>query len=207
MAAVAFAGREPAPGSPGSAAVVREDGSAASTRPGETLLKGPPPPVVRPTPDRAPIVASDVDAPITLRIRRHPETMFVHGDVFVPGVSWVFVNLVNDEGRVAGWTSVSVPGGTAPVEGRRPSLRFDVELALPEWASMRLWVQAIAYDTSGAIAATERLGVLADGGPAIEEPRPAGAAPGPTLSPRFPARPGVFWPRLDASWDDEAPSP
>jgi hypothetical protein len=107
---------------------------------------------------RAPILTTG-PGPIQLVARRHPETMFVHGDVFVPRVTWVFVSLQDDSGRVAGWASVSVPGAAGPGVGSGPTLRFDVELAVPAGFAGRLWIQANAYDTQGAQIASSRLEV------------------------------------------------
>ncbi len=125
-----------------------------------------PPAVVFPgpssSPDAAPIITSG-PGPIELLARRHPETMFVHGDVFVPRVTWVFVSLQDDDGRVAGWASVSVPGAAGPGIGSGPTMRFDVEVALPDGYEDRLWIQANAYDADGAQIANVRLEVPPDG--------------------------------------------
>jgi hypothetical protein len=142
-----------------------------------------------PSPAMAPIVSS-FGGPIELKARRHPETMYVHGDVYVEKVTWVFVSLQDRSGRVAGWASVSVPGAAGPGVGEGPTLRFDVEVAIPsEEFQGTLWIQANAYDSSGTLIATTRLGVREDGGPVNG---PSG----------FGARPGVFFPLLDASWED-----
>jgi hypothetical protein len=114
-----------------------------------------------------PVLTSPPGGPISLQVQRHPDTLFVHGDVDVAAVTWVFVSMIDDDGRVAGWTSVSVPGGVGPGQDHRPALRFDVELPTPDWATKRLWVQATAYDATGRIVGTERLGVDTDGGPVI----------------------------------------
>lgn len=131
-----------------------------------------PPPVIFPgasaggspdaSPDAAPILTSG-PGPIQIVARRHPETMFIHGDVFVPRVTWVFVSLQDDEGRVAGWASVSVPGAAGPGIGNGPTLRFDVEVAVPDGYEDRLWIQANAYDADGAQVASTRLEVPPDG--------------------------------------------
>ena len=92
--------------------------------------------------------------------------MFVHGDVYVAGVSWVFVNVTSEDGRIAGWTSVSVPGGAVAPTATGPALRFDVELALPDWASGPLSVRVNAYEADGSVASGE-LGVAADGSPLV----------------------------------------
>ncbi|HUG30730.1 MAG TPA: hypothetical protein VMQ65_09505 [Candidatus Limnocylindria bacterium] len=110
------------------------------------------------SPDAAPILTSG-PGPIQIVARRHPETMFIHGDVFVPRVTWVFVSLQDDAGRVAGWASVSVPGAAGPGVGNGPTLRFDVEVAVPVGYEDRLWIQANAYDADGAQVASTRLEV------------------------------------------------
>jgi hypothetical protein len=114
------------------------------------------------SPDAAPILTSG-PGPIQIVARRHPETMFIHGDVFVPRVTWVFVSLQDDAGRVAGWASVSVPGAAGPGVGNGPTLRFDVEVAVPDGYEDRLWIQANAYDADGAQVASTRLEVPPDG--------------------------------------------
>lgn len=111
----------------------------------------------------APILTTG-PGPIELQVRRHPETMFVHGDVFADRVTWVFVSLMDDTGRVAGWASVSVPGAAGPGVGTGPTLRFDVELALPARTSAeRLWILATAYDSAGQLITSKRLEVGPDG--------------------------------------------
>jgi hypothetical protein len=52
-----------------------------------------------------------------------------------------------------------VPGGVGPGQDHQPALRFDVEIPVPEWATSRLWVQVAAYDATGRVVASERLGV------------------------------------------------
>ena len=195
MVAIAIAGRPTAgPGAvPTQLAAASPTGGAISTAPSDSPPT-PSRPSSRPSPGRAPIVGSEAGGPVMLQLRRHPETLFVHGDVFVVGVTWVFVALIDDTGRVAGWTSVSVPGGAGATQGDRPTLRFDVELAMPDWATERLWVQATAYDGTGAVVGTERLGIGPDGGPVLESPPPVGGMITPA------ARPGVFFPLLDTTW-------
>lgn len=177
VVAIAIAGRAPAgAGRAGTSGVAASPAASPATavasRPPATFMRDPSDPFPLPSdapqasPGSAPIVASVPGGPISLQLRRHPETMFVHGDVLAPGVTWVFVALIDDTGRVAGWTSVSVPGGAGAAPGGRPTLRFDVELAMPDWAvSSRLWLQATAYDSSGAVVGTERLGIQSDGSP------------------------------------------
>lgn len=123
-------------------------------------------------PDRTPpasgattIVSSEPGSSIELTVQRHQTSMFVHGDVSVAGVSWVFVNITGEDGRIAGWTSVSVPGGAVAPTATGPALRFDVELALPDWATGPLSVRANAYAQGGDNVASEELSLAADGSP------------------------------------------
>ena len=127
-------------------------------------------------PTEPPIVVVVGDQ-VTLKVHRYPAGIFVHGDVFVPKTTWVFVSLEESSGRVGGWSSVSVPGGAGPAVDEGPTLRFDVDLAIP--AGLRdsvLWVQATAYDDTGKVIGSARLGVLPDGS-VVDDPRPIGAGP------------------------------
>jgi hypothetical protein len=115
------------------------------------------------SPDAAPVVTSG-PGPIQVKARRQPNTMFVAGDVFAAHVTWIFVSLQDERGRVVGWASVSMPGAAGPAVGSGPTLRFAVELAVPaDAASGKLWVLADAYDTAGALVANTRLQVDPDG--------------------------------------------
>jgi hypothetical protein len=106
--------------------------------------------------------------PIQLEASRRAESMFVHGDVFVPNVTWVFVSLQRAV-DVIGWASVSVPGGAGPGVGSGPTLRFDVELPIPSVTVIGpLTIQATAYDRTGKLVASARLAVGAVGGGAPE---------------------------------------
>jgi hypothetical protein len=99
---------------------------------------------------------------IQLKAQRLPASVSVHGDVFVAHVTWVFVSLHDETGRVVGWTSVSVPGAVGPARGTGPTLRFDVQLTVPDGSAGGLWLDANAYDASGAsgaMAASVRLDV------------------------------------------------
>ena len=123
------------------------------------------------SPAMAPVVTSD-PGPIVIQARRHPETMYVHGDVFVERVTWVFVSLQDASGRVAGWASVSVPGAVGPGIDDGPTLRFDVELAIPSHLNEGLLsIQVNAHDSDGKLVASERLEIDRDGrGPASTAP-------------------------------------
>jgi hypothetical protein len=124
------------------------------------------------SPDMAPVVSSG-DGAIVIEARRHPETMYVHGDVFVERVTWVFVSLQDASGRVAGWSSLSVPGALGPAVDDGPTLRFDFELAIPAHLnSGSLSIQANAHDSDGKLVAKTRLEIDRDGN------GPASAAPG-----------------------------
>jgi hypothetical protein len=128
-----------------------------------------PTPGSSPAPSQAPLPSPPelVDLPvmtsgpgdIELLARRARASIFVHGDVFVPGVTWVFVSLQDDGGNVAGWASVSVPGAAGPGVGTGPTLRFDVELAVPDAFAGRLWITANAYDSAGSPVTSTRLEV------------------------------------------------
>ena len=138
--------------------------------------------------DMAPVVASNTDTAIRLRARRHPETTYVHGDVYVAGVTWVFISIQDTSGRVAGWASVSVPGAAGPTNDDTPTLRFDVEVAVPpSYDDRSIWIQANAYDALGRIVESTRMEMLADGNPGAgaivapdgfsPRPPPAGVEP------------------------------
>ena len=140
------------------------------------------------SPDMAPVVTSP-SGPIVIQARRHPETMYVHGDVFVERVTWVFVSLQDVSGRVAGWASVSVPGAVGPRVGDGPTLRFDVELAVPSHLNAgSLWIKVNAHDSDGKLVANTRLEIDRDGRGL------ASAAPG--------ASPQAFVPVPDAMRSD-----
>lgn len=106
----------------------------------------------------APVWTSDPAAGrIRLAVQRQPSTMYVHGDVYVVDVTWVFVSLQDTSGRVASWASVSVPGAAGPAVGSGPTLRFDVDLAVPADFSGPLSIQANAYDNTARIIASTQL--------------------------------------------------
>lgn len=94
---------------------------------------------------------------LELRAQRLPASLYVHGDVFVPQVTWVFVSLQDGAGRVAGWASVSVPGAAGPARGEGPTLRFDVEMNVPDGFGAPLWLHANAYDSEGALITSVQL--------------------------------------------------
>jgi hypothetical protein len=125
------------------------------------------PTVSRPSalPSPAPILTSE-PGPVTIAARRHPETMYVHCDVFVERVTWVYVSLQDEAGRVAGWASVSVPGAAGPGGADGATLRFDVEVPIAEARRQaRLWIQVIAYDADGQVVASSRVETPGDPGP------------------------------------------
>ncbi|HSL98494.1 MAG TPA: hypothetical protein VK831_07975, partial [Candidatus Deferrimicrobiaceae bacterium] len=93
---------------------------------------------------------------------------FVHADIHLEHVTWVFVQVQTDSGRVAGWASLSFPGAVSPPAspGPRevPALRFDVELVVPEdMRAGRRWTQVSVYDALGQRVGTIRLPVAASG--------------------------------------------
>lgn len=106
----------------------------------------------------APVVTSG-PGPIQLVAQRSAAGMFVHGDVFVPRVTWVYLSLSDDAGNIAGWASVSVPGAAGPGRSAGPTLRFDVELAIPAAFTGRLWISANAYNDAGSLIVGTRLDV------------------------------------------------
>jgi hypothetical protein len=119
----------------------------------------------RPSPlPGAPLLTSG-PGPIQLVAQPSATGMFVHGDVFVPRVTWVYVSLSDDAGNIAGWASVSVPGAAGPGRGAGPTLRFDVELALQPAFDGRLWISANAYDDAGTLIAGTRI----EAGPALPQ--------------------------------------
>ena len=103
-----------------------------------------------------------------IRLVAEPMTdaMFVHGDVFVPNVTWVFVSLQDASRAVVGWTSVSVPGAAGPAANGGPTMRFDVQVAVPPGTNQPLTVDANAYDSSGRMVGSTQLVVPTPGGPA-----------------------------------------
>lgn len=131
-------------------------GGASSGEPIASFV--PPSPAAMPAfpADTGPLLTSG-PGDLQLQAKRHPESIFVHGDVFVPRVTWVFVSLQDDSGLVAGWASVSVPGAAGPAASGGPTLRFDIEVAIPAAFVGRLWVQAQAYDSGNGLVATARL--------------------------------------------------
>ena len=96
--------------------------------------------------------------PLVLAAQREVDSVFVHGDVFVERVTWVFVSVQDASGRIAGWASVSVPGAAGPAVGDGPAMRFDLEVAAPyDDFPTALELQAIAYDSTGRIIAVGRI--------------------------------------------------
>lgn len=111
-------------------------------------------------------MVAGLGGPIELRIRRPAASIFVHGDVFASKVTWVYISLQDATGDVKGFASVSVPGSAVPGDVEGPSLRFDIDVAIPpDLVDRSVWVQAIAYDATGAVVGTTRVGIRADGGP------------------------------------------
>lgn len=149
---------------PGATPVPPAAATSPSATPAESL-----PVMVFPVPtpgSSEAVVVGSFGGPVELTIRRQSEGIFVHGDVFVPSVTWVYVSLLDAVGQMAGWASVSVPGAAGPALEDGPSLRFDVDVTIPPRLSDRtLWIQAMAYDGSGKVIGSARVGVRPDGGP------------------------------------------
>jgi hypothetical protein len=103
--------------------------------------------------DTGPIYTS-APGPMHIEAKRHPQTIFVHGDVDADRITWVFVSVQDEVGRVAGWTSVSVPGAAGRNKSGGPALRFDTELAIPDDFEGPLFVRAQAYDLAGKVVAS-----------------------------------------------------
>ena len=104
---------------------------------------------------RVPIVPMQTSDPastkVRLQVQRQANGMFVHGDVYVAKVTWVFVSLRDASGTVTGWASVSVPGAAGPGVRGGPTMRFAVELAVPADFTGPVTIQATAYDGSGRV--------------------------------------------------------
>jgi hypothetical protein len=166
VVAIGVGGRTPpAPSGPPPVAAVSP--GAAATPPEASATHAPPP---NPGPTRALVIAG-LGGPLELRIRRPAASIFVHGDVFAPNVTWVYISLQDATGDVEGFASVSVPGAAGPRSTEGPSLRFDIDVAIPsDLVGADVWVQAIAYDATGAVVGTTRIGIRPDGGP-VNGPR------------------------------------
>jgi hypothetical protein len=157
LVAVGVGGRGPAEPTGGPPVALDSPGAGPiDASPGatgrSTLVSAPASPGVAP-------IWTTVPGPIQLLARRHVETLFVHGDVFVAHVTGVFVSLQDAAGRVTAWASVSVPGSAGTRRGSGPEVRFDVELPIPTGLTGRLWVQAIATSADGSQVASLRLEV------------------------------------------------
>jgi hypothetical protein len=105
---------------------------------------------------------SSEPGPIVLRARRNAATVYVHGDVFAQRVTWIYVALQDASGRVAGWTSVSMPDpGPNAATGDGPPVLFDVELGVPlDTYPGMIFVFAHAHDADGALVGTAQLELL-----------------------------------------------
>jgi hypothetical protein len=99
---------------------------------------------------------------LELVAQRQLDSVFVHGDVFVENVTWVYLSLRDASGRIAGWGSVSAPGGVGPRDGDGPTMRFDLQLAAPD-ASFpdALTLTATAYGDGGDAVASASIEGLA----------------------------------------------
>ncbi len=109
------------------------------------------------------VTATSEPGPVSIQASRHPSTVFVHGDVFAPQVTWVYVSLQSLDGQIGGWASVSIPGAAGNGRDHGPALRFDVELAIPtQLAAGVLLVQANAYDAAGGLVGSTRVRLAAE---------------------------------------------
>ena len=119
------------------------------------------PPALPAFPDDTGPIYTSAPGPMHVEAKRHPQTIFVHGDIDAKRITWVYVGVLDDLGRVAGWTSVSVPGTAGPNANGGPALRFDVELAIPNDFQGRLWVRAVAYGADGKVVASTNVEIPA----------------------------------------------
>ena len=135
----------------------------------------------------APVI-SLLGRPIELWVQRSPRSMYIRTEATIPNVSWVLVTLLDPRGLVAGSSSITVPAGVPVADG--PNLRFSLDIAIPaDMADRDLSVQVTAY-ADGGLASSSKLALRADGTSVEARAQPFGA------------RPGVFFPLLDASWED-----
>jgi hypothetical protein len=167
-----------------------------SASPTETGTPGSPRPVTGPEMTSAPGL-------IELVARRQVNSVFVHGDVFIDRVTWVYVSLRSAGGEIAGWASVSAPGGAQPRGSGGPSLRFDVELAAAyDSFPGPLTLVAAAYDDSGEQVASASIpGLAVDLAPSVV--RPLRGAPAETIQPDLRTRNG--WPPSRSAGDALVP--
>jgi hypothetical protein len=113
-----------------------------------------------------PVETSDpASTKIRLTAQRDATAVSVHGDVYVAKVTWVFVALKDSTGQVVRWASVSVPGAAGPSLDGGPTLRFDVDLGVPDGSTGTLTVQAIAYDGTGRVVGSTLLPIREAGAP------------------------------------------
>jgi hypothetical protein len=124
--------------------------AAAATTPQRSARSSP----AAPTP--VPVMTSG-PGPIQLQAQRFDTSMHVHGDVFIPRVTWVFMSVQDGDGGVAGWGSVSVPGAAGDARTNGPTLRFDIDVAIAAEFSGPLWLFANGYDDSGTRVASARV--------------------------------------------------
>jgi hypothetical protein len=161
MIAVAIASRAPAPSSAGAAPTAPGAGGLAHLGSPLPPSAGTPTPLPTVLELRIPIVPVQTSDPaskeIHLEVQRQPNGMFVHGDVYVARVTWVFVSLRDPSGTITGWASVSVPGAAGPGVRGGPTMRFDVELAVPTGYAGPLTIQATAYDGTGRVVGATQL--------------------------------------------------
>ena len=165
LVALGLAGRDaPAVGAPGGTALPPLPSLVAGEPTPGSFAAAPTPILVvadgSPRPNGWRSRVSSGPGPVSLQVVRTAASMFVHGDIEVDDVVWVFVSVQSGDGRIAGWTSLSFPGSVGRVDGAGPAMRFDVELVIPaDMLDGPLWAQANVYDARGQQVATTRLEV------------------------------------------------
>lgn len=85
--------------------------------------------------------------------------VFVHGDVYTRGASFVVVSISDEQHRTLDVRALNMPGGSTAFR-TGPNDRFSVAFRLLDPLSTQpAWVSAEAYDRGGAIIATARTAV------------------------------------------------
>jgi len=137
MIAIAIGvGRRPLPAAGAAPTASADSGLARDRRHGARAARGrnahPRPTVLELRVPIVPVLTSDpASTLIRLAVQRQPSGMFVYGDVYVARVTWVFVSLrdpFGDRHRVGVGERARRGRARRP---RRPTMRFDVELAVP----------------------------------------------------------------------------
>jgi hypothetical protein len=170
LVAVGFGGRvaDPGPSAAAPAALASPATSQVPSPPAGSQVASPPAGLQVPSPPVFPALLTSEPGGIALTVVPNRETIFIHGDVFARRVTWIYVALQDRAGRIAGWASVTMPEpGTSPsAASGEPTLRFNVELAVPSAVYPgTIFVVAHAYEADGGVAAAARVEVSPiDGG-------------------------------------------